>query len=319
MAVVDIANEYLSEIRPSGPEQVLALCPFHDDTTPSFRMNTVNGLYICYACGAKGNLRQFLMNLGMNSGQIERKYGRTVQEAQRSKKAAPNPLKPNVVSSDPLPEEFLGLFTREYSKALLDQGFEEETLDFFQVGFDKHHMRITYPIRDLEGNLVGISGRSVVEDSDNRYKVYDKEYEVWGLPERHTAKSSYLWNGHNLLPYISFDAQLKLVVLVEGYKACMWVWQSGIKEVLALQGAKMSKDQKWILQRLGCQVCMMLDNNEAGYEATDRIGYDLTKSLPVRIVQYEAEQPDGLAKQSVLDAVESAKDYYQVLLDQSNK
>lgn len=316
MAVIDIANEYLEKVRPSGPDQVVALCPFHEDNSPSFRMNTVNGLYICYACGEKGNLRQFLMRFGMTSAQIERKHGLTVKEAQRAKKQAPDPLKPNVVSNDPLPEEFLGLFSKDYPTALLNAGFEEETLEFFQVGFDKHHMRITYPIRDLEGNLVGISGRAI-EDDYGRYKVYDKEYTVWGLPERHTPKSSYLWNGHNFMPFISFNTRPKRIVLVEGYKACMWVWQSGIKEVSALQGAKMSKDQKWILQRLGCPVYMMLDNNEAGYEATDRIGYDLTKSLPVRIVQYEAEQPDGLEMNCVLDSVNSAKDYYQVLLDQS--
>jgi DNA primase len=31
-----------------------ALCPFHDDTRPSFRVNTRSGAYRCMSCGAKG-------------------------------------------------------------------------------------------------------------------------------------------------------------------------------------------------------------------------------------------------------------------------
>ena len=31
-----------------------ALCPFHDDTQPSLRINAETGAYRCMACGAKG-------------------------------------------------------------------------------------------------------------------------------------------------------------------------------------------------------------------------------------------------------------------------
>lgn len=31
-----------------------AICPFHDDTRPSLRVNTENGAYRCMVCGAKG-------------------------------------------------------------------------------------------------------------------------------------------------------------------------------------------------------------------------------------------------------------------------
>ena len=36
-----------------------ARCPFHDDTRPSFSANAELGVYLCHACGAKGNLVTF--------------------------------------------------------------------------------------------------------------------------------------------------------------------------------------------------------------------------------------------------------------------
>lgn len=312
----EIADTYLERVRQSGPENITALCPFHQDSSPSFRMSTLTGLYICFACGAVGNLRQFLRGMGLPEGTIRTNYSRLIEEAQKAKPKKKDPTKPEIFGNDPLPEEFLGLFSGSYPKSLLDAGFTEETLDFHEVGFDKHHMRITYPIRDMRGNLMGISGRSVEEDAESRYKVYDLEYKVWGLSERHTQKSAYFWGGHLLQPYLNFGKSPDKVVVVEGYKAKMWVWQAGIKDVVALQGAKMSREHKWVLQRLGCPVYLMLDNNETGYEQTDVIGFELGKSLPVHVVQYESEQPDGLTSDSLFHAVEAAKSYYQVLLDQ---
>ena len=38
------------------------LCPFHNDTKPgSFHVNTLNGSFTCFACGAKGNIFTFYM------------------------------------------------------------------------------------------------------------------------------------------------------------------------------------------------------------------------------------------------------------------
>lgn len=39
----------------SGQEQILVCCPFHGDKNPSLSVNTVQGLFHCFACGAKGN------------------------------------------------------------------------------------------------------------------------------------------------------------------------------------------------------------------------------------------------------------------------
>lgn len=37
-----------------------ALCPFHDEKTPSFTVSCVKRFYHCFGCGAHGDMRRFL-------------------------------------------------------------------------------------------------------------------------------------------------------------------------------------------------------------------------------------------------------------------
>lgn len=48
-------------LRPKGNEFV-GLCPFHDDTSPSFSVNPTKGLYRCFSCGASGDVITYLRN-----------------------------------------------------------------------------------------------------------------------------------------------------------------------------------------------------------------------------------------------------------------
>lgn len=57
--IVDVISEYVT-LRKAGVSYK-GLCPFHDDTTPSFSVNPAKGVYKCFACGEAGSVVKFLM------------------------------------------------------------------------------------------------------------------------------------------------------------------------------------------------------------------------------------------------------------------
>ena len=80
-----------------------------------------------------------------------------------------------------------------------EEYFPEDLLQKLDVGFDSEHMRVTYPLREIDGTLIGISGRTVNYASP-RYKVYDHEYKKWDLPVHKQFKSQLLGNGTRVHP-----------------------------------------------------------------------------------------------------------------------
>ncbi|ALJ14101.1 hypothetical protein ATM17_15195 [Sphingopyxis macrogoltabida] len=55
----DVVRPYTA-LRPRGRELV-GLCPFHDERSPSFEVNDAKGTYHCFGCGEAGNALIFLM------------------------------------------------------------------------------------------------------------------------------------------------------------------------------------------------------------------------------------------------------------------
>ena len=57
--IVDVVGEFVS-LRKAGVNYK-GLCPFHDDTTPSFMVSPAKNICHCFACGEGGNAVNFLM------------------------------------------------------------------------------------------------------------------------------------------------------------------------------------------------------------------------------------------------------------------
>jgi DNA primase len=310
-SVLEIAQRYLRGAKKAGNDNLMAFCPFHDNVnTPAFTMSLSKGVWYCFSCHVKGNLRQFLTAMEVDPTTLRLTYGGLLDEL-RSQGPAPghNPLQPGVVAQDPLDEAILGIF-HECPVDLIDEGFTEETLLKFEVGFDRLHQRITFPIRDMEGNLVGISGRTVI-DAYPRYKIYEDEYKDFEMLPRHLEKK-YLWNAHLVYPEVFYKPRTRetYVVLVEGFKACMWLSQAGITNPMALLGSSMSEEQVWTLERLGAKVYIWLDNDLAGKSGCQKIGHRLSRSLDVYMVNYNEPQPSDVPLEEVPKLIQSAEDYH---------
>lgn len=326
--VLTLAQQHLRKVRRSGPDDIMAICPFHlkadgsEEKKPSFAMSLTKGVYFCHACHAKGNLLTFLRDIGLNRGIIERRYRPLIDAVAKNIPAAPDPLRPKVYQLPTISEAVLGLL--DYCPdELVKKGFTHQTLHHFEVGYDRWHLRITYPLRDIKGRLVGVSGRAVEEGHQPRYKVYTKEYATWGLPPAvEPDKRAILWNADKVYPLVYFQPPThQTVTVVEGFKACMWVHQAGITNVVALLGSYLSWEHKWMLERLGAPVYLFLDNNSAGRSGAIQAAESLAQSLNVHIVEYperlieeEAAQPDDCLPNEVVTQVAAAPSYLSWLL-----
>lgn len=324
--VFQIAARYLKGVKRGANGELSALCPFHRkqngamEKRASFTMNLSKGVFFCHTCHESGNFRTFLKYVGVALTVLHNQYAPLLDALSKNRAPQFNPLKPkHLISEEPLPEAILGLFEKcplplvdpEYRLQDDDPVFDEALLQRHDVGFDEKFQRITFPLRDIEGNLIGISGRNCLPGG-GRYKVYDWEFKEFGMPMRQgTKKSAILWNAHNVYEGVFRGGPKQRVVLVEGFKACLWLLQAGINNTMALAGSSMSNYHQWILERMGAQVVLMFDNDQAGRDGLLAAAPILAKSLDVYVVQYEAKQPTSMTLDEVREAVEkNCVDYY---------
>lgn len=281
-------------------------CPFHKgghEQSPSFFLQEDTGLAFCHRCHEGWSAISLLRRLGARQSLID-----TVSE-QIGRYRKP---KPHVARSDllpALPESLLGVF--DYCPlSLLDAGFDKEVLQRFEVGVDQDNDRITYPLRDHLGRLVGVSGKTEV-----KYKVYLKELEqlIVGYKAPETfPKGRLVWNLHTVYPTYFHGDETAPLVVVEGFKACMWVFQNGYKNVVALLGSWLSEAQCALLQRLGPEhYVLFLDNDEAGWSGMDRAAKMLSDARCVDWTTDEVGlQPDDLTRDRIVELIEGARTWY---------
>jgi DNA primase len=286
---------------------VSAACPFHkggQERRPSFWINRYDGKWGCFTCHVGGDsLRSLLENLKVRSTKIdtilqqaeeEEKKTASLRKAKNKKKA-----RADFKGESILPFEMLGLY--DYTPLeLIEAGFDEEVLKRFWVGYDTKLDRITYPIFDLYGNLVGVSGRQP-SGHVPKYKVYQGWHEVEGkrypgeLGEMFPKYSSdgiknHLWGAHLFFEKLYHSPEDGYVILVEGYKAGLWMIQLGWEYTGVLMGSYISPKQKQIVRRLGVPIFVFTDNDPPGRLASRKISEDLAKTCPV---VYECEYPEG--------------------------
>ncbi len=134
--------------------------------------------------------------------------------------------------------------------------------------YDMFSRRITFPLWDKDGNIVGFSARIYRGEKDVSKYMNSRETKIF-------KKGETLYNYHNAKDYAKRE---KKIIVVEGFMDAIRVSLSGIKNVVALQGTAMTSDQINLLKKLRVKVILCLDNDNAGLMATVANGDELVKS-----------------------------------------
>jgi DNA primase len=150
--------------------------------------------------------------------------------------------------------------------------------------YDRFRGRIMFPIWDVHGNIVGFTGRVLVETerSGGKYVntpqtlVYDKSRVLYGLNK---AKMEI--------------KNKDLTVLVEGQMDVIACHQAGMKNVVAASGTALTLEQVRLLKRYSNNIAMAFDADAAGQHAAKRgIDVALEQGLNIKIIQI----PEGAGK-----------------------
>lgn len=122
---------------------------------------------------------------------------------------------------------------------------------------DLYKNRIMFPLFDIDGNVIGFSGRVYDEASDNKY-INTMETEIF-------KKGNLLYNYHNAK---SEARKSKSIIIVEGFMDVIRLWSIGIKNVVATMGTAITKNQASLIRKLSSNIILMFDGDKAGEKAT---------------------------------------------------
>lgn len=341
--VLALVQKYLPgvAIRPSGGDNVLLRCPFHKsgrEQHPSFSVSLSKGLYNCFTCKTSGSLKRLLHELGVSRDRIDIELEGIEPFLERQRRQFQFERANTFAYQDPfeaepkLPEALLGIYDW-MPLTLVEKGFSPEILRSFEVGFDRLQNRVTYPIRDLYGNLAGISGGSIIPGTSPRYKVYQGGHQAndgsWkagdlGLwfdeefPGYRFENHDFLWNFDRLYPrLVEMSGGPATVYLVEGFKACLWMVQAGLHNTIALMGSSISDRQQLMLHRLGVRLVLCLDNDDAGRKGNLSAGTLLYTPMHgnIFVMEYpgidDDSQPDDYPLDILPEMVDAAKPFKQ--------
>lgn len=273
----------------SGTEEAIMLCPNPDHVDRNRSNCSVNlkkQVWHCFSCGDGGSLQKALRYVKAYSVSVPSVSPANFEDAHE----------------DVIIDKKVLTAYEYYADPWIDAGFSEDLLDDHCIGYDIHNHRITIPLYNKEGDLIGISGRATRRGQEPRYKIYKSELGKFAPYDYSPKTHSHLWrfNQCNQL-----DGP---ILVVEGFKAALWAVQCGYKKTVALCGASMTQHQAQLLIEHNKPVILMLDQDEAGRKGTRNCGIRLCRAgLSVSVVDYGYPAPDDIPSDDFLFIITNNK------------
>lgn len=331
--IVDVISDYV-QLKKSG-RNLLGLCPFHNEKTPSFAVNPEKQIFKCFGCGEGGDAVSFLMKIERLDFQeallsLAERAHISVEEAKSSDNSYPKTDKERMYFINAEAARFFNskLYTEsgalEYVK---NRNLSANTLTRFGIGFApeswdaliKHMKGLSVTEEELyKAGLVSKKDTRYFDAFRNRiiFPIIDVKGHVVGFGGRvlDDSKPKYLNSpetpvfdkSRNFygLNFARIDNH-RTAVIVEGYMDVIALHQAGITNAIATLGTSFTEEHGKILKRYFDYVVLAFDSDDAGRKATDRCISILNNidGLKVRVlVQNMAKDPDEYIKQYGKDA-----------------
>lgn len=217
-------------------------------------------------------------------------------------------LKNREITNEIIKEFGIGLAIKDsklITNMLLKKGYKEKDLinsglvgDNEKGLHDIYYNRIMFPLYDLNGNIVGYSGR-IYDSLDTAKYVNTKETPIF-------KKGELLYNYHRAKEEARKTGK---IIVMEGFMDVIAAYKVGIKNVVATMGTAVTENQANLIKRMAKEVILCFDGDGAGAKATFSCSEELGKlNVIPKVVRLEEN----------LDPDEYIKKYGNSFLDKIN-
>ena len=303
---------------------LIGVCPFHKEKTPSFIVSPAKGIFKCFGCGKAGDSVRFIMEHEHYSYPealrfLAQKYGIIIEEKEQTpEEMVAQNERERMFNVNSFAQQYFSSTMKNDEEGLAigmsyfrERGFRDAIIDKFQLGyclnqrdaFVQHAVKNGYSKELLL--KVGLA-------SGNEERTYDKYQgrvifpihnltgKVIGFGARilsgDKTKAKYLnspeseiYNKSQTLYGIYFAkneiSRLDNCILVEGYADVLSMHQAGIENTVASSGTSLTTEQIRLISRYTKNITVLYDGDSAGIHAALR-GTDmiLEEGMNVRIV-----------------------------------
>lgn len=269
-------EEYISQyvdLEQDGDEY-FGVCPFHNDSDPSFSVTPSRNVWYCFGCHRGGsvltfakayhhmNTRQAIEHLKKYAGisddcednvQVRRlnatREMKKYREPKNKKKRTYKILQSSIMQRYDDSSQKLQLW--------IDEGIGLDVMRKYQVKYDPFSNRIVFPIRLPTGQIINVCGRTLEED-------WKTKKDINGKPIR---KYTYFYDLgildtlFGLYEHLDSIKSTGEIILYEGAKSVMLAETWGITNTAAVLTSKINPYQLKIILGLGVKVVFALDAN----------------------------------------------------------
>ncbi len=328
--VEDIIQDYVN-LRRAGVN-LLGLCPFHDEKTPSFSVSPSKNIYKCFGCGKGGGPVQFLMEHdGLSFPEairnLAKRYNIELEETQNNdpEYQKEKQLNESLIIINEYAKDYFEkqLWDTNDGKAIAlsyfkERGFRENIIRKFQLGYaSKSYDQFTKTAVQKKYNIEHLRTVGLTTSRDLDFFKDRVMFTIWNVtgkpiafagrtlrtdkktPKYINSPETPVYNKRKILYAIhlakSSIRKEDVCYMTEGYTDVISLHQGGIENVVASSGTSLTKDQVRLVKRYTNNITFLYDGDAAGINAAMR-GLDivLAQGMNVKLVVLpEGEDPDS--------------------------
>ena len=305
--IADLVSSYGFQLKQSGSD-LWCCCPFHNEKTPSFKVDSSRGTYHCFGCGESGDVFSFVMKQeGLSFGEAIQKLASSVGIELKATTSPTSRLRKRLY-------ELMAALAIDFNKMLkskknLDgeiarqylekRQLDIETVDKFLIGYAPKDVDKILSWANKRGySYQDLVAAGIIKASDSADKkpyfyfanrlvltLKDKNGHVVAFSGRQLVEDKksgkYVNSPETLIfkksrNFFAYDEARKYIVkapnreaiVCEGQIDCIRLHANGYNTAVAPLGTAFTEDHAVMLHRVADTALLCFDDDGAGHKAT---------------------------------------------------